>query len=139
MRKRFPFEEEETKLFSDINVTPLVDVVLVLLIIFMITAPFIFRGIKVDLPKVTYGKIRKERNPIVITINRKGKIFLGNKQVTLRKLYIKLKIVGKHSKRKVLFKCDRRVSYGFAVKVLSVVKKAGFEEVGIVVTPRRGR
>lgn len=124
---------EEPSFFSDINVTPLVDVVLVLLIIFMITAPFIFEGIKVDLPKVVYGKVRKEQNPIVITIDRKRRIFVKNHRISLRKLYVKLKVMRKSGKRKVIFKCDRRVPYGYAVKVLSIVKKAGFDEVGIVV------
>ena len=124
---------EEPSFFSDINITPLVDVVLVLLIIFMITAPFIFKGIKVDLPKVVYGKVRKEHNPIVITIDRKKRIFVRNRHVSFKKLYVKLKIMRKSGKRKVIFKCDRRVPYGYAVKVLSIVKKAGFDEVGIVV------
>ncbi len=131
--KRRLLRDEEPKLFSDINVTPLVDVTLVLLIIFMITAPFIFKGIQVDLPKVTYGKIKKEQNPIVITIDRKKRIYIGNKRVSIQKLSIKLKILSKHSKRKVIFKCDRRVPYGYAARILSIIKGSGFSEIGVVV------
>ncbi len=135
MKRRL--EKREENIFSDINVTPLVDVTLVLLIIFMITAPFIFQGIKVSLPRVIYGRVVKEQSPIVITIDARRRIFVKNQQVSLKKLYIKLKSLGKVGGRKVIFKCDRRVPYGYAVKVLSVVKKAGFEEVGIAVEKRK--
>ncbi|WP_051132495.1 ExbD/TolR family protein [Thermodesulfatator atlanticus] len=124
-------------LVADINVTPLVDVMLVLLIIFMITAPLLSTGLEVDLPQTKAGDL-KQKEPLLIVINAKGEVFVGNKKIALSALGKFLAQTKKAGlKKDINIKADKRCPYGVVAKVLAEVKKAGFESVGLVTKPER--
>jgi len=123
-------------LMSDINVTPLVDVMLVLLIIFMVTAPMMMQGVDVSLPKVTAEPLESEKEHLIITIDKENRVFISDFQVTVDFLREKLeKILEGRSDREVYLKADKDVSYGTVVRVMSEIKGAGVEKLGMVTEP----
>ena len=124
------------RLMSDINVTPLVDVMLVLLIIFMVTAPMMTQGVEVNLPQTTAKNIKSQEEPLVISINSKKEIFLENNPVKLEDLENKMKSIFKYRREKdVLLRADRDVPYGFVINVMAGVKRAGIDKLGMVTEP----
>ncbi len=123
----------DREVMSEINVTPLVDVMLVLLIIFMVTAPMLKMGIDVQLPK-TKAKQLVQQERFTVVINRRGQIFLNNRKISLRQLHRKLSVISKRNPE-LYIKADRRVPYGLVVKVMAEVKDAGIERVGLVTEP----
>lgn len=123
-------------LVADINVTPLVDVMLVLLIIFMVTAPMMTQGLDVDLPQTTTKSLRQEENPIVVTIDKDGKISLDKFSVSQKVLLQELGKYGKEVKEKPIYlKADKSVAYGIVVSVMADIKKAGFDKLGMITQP----
>jgi len=119
--------------FSEINVTPLVDVMLVLLIIFMITAPALQNGLPVDLPEVDAGALPGETQELVLTISRKQEIFINRFQVRLGELEPKLKeILSQRSDKTIYLRADKTVPYGFVVAVMAELMKAGAKNIGVV-------
>jgi biopolymer transport protein TolR len=123
---------------SDINVTPLVDVMLVLLIIFMITAPMMMQGVPVSLPKTTSKPLPAEKDHLVITIDRSQQIYINDYKVGLEALQVKLKkIYEGRPDQKVYLRADKSVPYGVVVRVMSEVKNAGVERLGMVTEPLR--
>jgi biopolymer transport protein TolR len=123
-------------LMSDINVTPLVDVMLVLLIIFMVTAPMMMQGVDVSLPEATAEPLDSEKEHLIITIDTKNQIFINDFQVTVDGLAEKLKkILEGRSDREVFLKADKDISYGTVVQVMAEVKGAGVEKLGMVTEP----
>ena len=123
-------------LVADINVTPLVDVMLVLLIIFMVTAPMMTQGLDVDLPQTTTKSLRQEENPIVVTIDKDGKISLDKFSVSQKVLLQELGKYGKDVKEKPIYlKADKSVAYGIVVSVMADIKKAGFDKLGMITQP----
>jgi biopolymer transport protein TolR len=121
---------------SDINVTPFVDVMLVLLIIFMVTAPMMRQGVEVDLPKTTTRHIKTREDPLILSVNKKGEIFLENHRIKLDNLEIKVKKIFENRREKeVLLRADKDVPYGFVIKVISKVKRAGIDKLGMVTEP----
>jgi len=121
---------------SDINVTPLVDVMLVLLIIFMVTAPMMMQGVEVNLPKTTTKSIKTEEDPLILTVNRKREIFIEKRRVKLENLQGKVKSIFKYRKNKeLLLRADKDVPYGFVIKVIAGVKRAGIDKLGMVTEP----
>lgn len=126
----------ERRLMSDINVTPFVDVMLVLLIIFMVTAPMMMQGVDVNLPQTTTGNIKTEEDPLIITVNKKGEIFLENTRVSLEDLEKKVKSIFKYRREKeILLRADREIPYGLVIKVMAGVKRAGINKLGMVTEP----
>ena len=124
------------QLVSDINVTPLVDVMLVLLIIFMVTAPMMTQGLDVDLPETTTKSLRQEEDPIVVTIDRDGKISLDKHEVTRKILYQELSGLDQGRKDNPIYlKADKAVAYGVVVKIMADIKKAGFDKLGMITQP----
>ncbi|GBE00520.1 biopolymer transport protein ExbD [bacterium BMS3Abin07] len=119
---------------SDINVTPLVDVMLVLLIIFMVTAPMMKQGIDVDLPQAK-GKSLPAEERFVIVMKSKGTLYLNNKKITMSRLVAKLRAVSKINPD-VYLKADKRVSYGKVMELMAEIKEAGVEKLGMVTEPR---
>jgi biopolymer transport protein TolR len=121
---------------SDINVTPLVDVMLVLLIIFMVTAPLIQQGIAVDLPKTRAPSIDVKADRVVLTITRDQKIFLGEAEIPYAQLRAKvidnLKL---KTDREIYLHADRSLPYGFVVDVMAIMKEAGVQTLGMVTDP----
>ena len=123
-------------LVADINVTPLVDVMLVLLIIFMVTAPMMSQGVDVDLPETTAKPLPQKEKPIMITINRKGEISIDRIKVSRRLLRQKLaKLSVKGQDRPVFLNADKNVAYGQVVKIMADVKDAGFDKLGMITKP----
>lgn len=124
------------QLVSDINVTPLVDVMLVLLIIFMVTAPMMTQGLDVDLPETTTKSLRQDENPLVVTIDKDGNLSLDNSEVSRKVLYQQLSRLGDAEKDKPIYlKADKAVAYGVVVKIMADIKKAGFEKLGMITQP----
>jgi len=120
---------------SQINVTPFVDVMLVLLIIFMVTAPMMEQGFDVNLPEVENAPgIASKEEPVVVTVDRRGRISIGQSRVnTTAKLIPLLKQVMKERKDKsVLLEADQAVAYGEVMQVMAAVKSAGISRVGMV-------
>jgi biopolymer transport protein TolR len=127
---------DDKKLMSDINVTPFVDVMLVLLIIFMVTAPMMIQGVEVNLPQTTAKRIKTQEDPLIITINKKKEIFLETHRIKLDDLENKTKKIFENRREKeLLLKADKDVPYGFVIKVVSKVKKAGIDKLGMVTEP----
>ncbi|MFH1950621.1 MAG: protein TolR [Pseudomonadota bacterium] len=121
---------------SDINVTPLVDVMLVLLIIFMVAAPMMMQGVEVNLPKTTTKNIKTQDEPLMLTVNKNKEIFLESHQIKLDDLESKVrKIFENRRDKEVLLKADKDVSYGFVIDVVARVKKAGIDKLGMVTEP----
>jgi len=121
---------------SDINVTPLVDVMLVLLIIFMVTAPMMMHGVKVNLPKTESKSIKTKEDPLLLTITKQKLVFIEDYKVELKALKKKLKkIFANRAEKEVLLQGDRDVPYGFVIKVMSQVKEAGITKVGMITEP----
>ncbi len=121
---------------SDINVTPLVDVMLVLLIIFMVTAPMMMQGVDVALPEATAEPLESEKEHLIITINKENQVFISDFQVTIDFLAEKLeKILEGRSDREVYLKADKDISYGTVVRVMAEIKGAGVEKLGMVTEP----
>lgn len=129
-RKRHYFE---SKLLSDINVTPLVDVVLVLLIIFMVTAPMLQMGIDVNLPRVRSKSIDINEEKLVLTINGAKEIYINKYKTSMADLSSKLEgIFSTRIDREVFMRADKTVPYGFVVEVMSEIRKAGVDRLGMI-------
>jgi len=125
-----------SRFMSDINVTPLVDVMLVLLIIFMVTAPMMMQGVNVSLPQTTPKPLPAEKEHLAVTIDRSQQIFINDYKVSLEALKEKMeKILAGKTDNKVYLRADKNVPYGVVVRVISEVKRAGVEKLGVVTEP----
>lgn len=118
---------------SEINVTPLVDVMLVLLIIFMITSPMLVSGVNVDLPETNSNPISVQDEPLVVTINNKGEVFLLETPIERKHLTDKLVNITKEKKdARIFVRGDKNVSYGEVVEIVSEIHAAGFSRVALI-------
>ena len=123
------------RLLAEINVVPLVDVVLVLLIIFMITAPLLYRGIDIKLPQAATNTIKAEERR-VLSIERNEKIFLDKDPMTLNRLAeILPKLRTENPNLSIYLRADREVNYGLVVSVMDLIKRSGIDKLGIVTEP----
>lgn len=126
----------DRRVMADINVTPLVDVMLVLLIIFMVTAPMLTQGVDVNLPQASAKALRSDEERLVLTVDANSRIFIGKQPVEFNRLSPVLKrIVSQRADRQVYFRADRSVPYGFVVKVIAEVRNSGIEKLGMVTEP----
>ena len=124
------------ELMSEINVTPFVDVMLVLLIIFMVTAPMMIQGLNVDLPQATAKPLESEKEHLVITIDKNNQVYINDFQVTVDFLRDKLmKILQGRTDREVYLKADKNIPYGIVVQVMAEIKGAGVEQLGMITEP----
>lgn len=124
--------EKQRRALSEINVTPFVDVMLVLLIIFMVTAPLMQQGIDINLPQAK-GKEISPTERTVITIKKDGKIYLDKASVTMQALTLKL---SKSLNKEVFLKADKDVPYGLVVEVMGELREIGIEKLGMVTEPK---
>jgi len=125
---------------ADINVTPLVDVMLVLLVVFMITAPLLTVGVPVDLPQTQAPPINEPKEPLVITVNRDGAIFISETSVPVDSLVPKLQAITGSNPDAVLYvRGDKEINYGRVLEVMSLVTAAGFHKVSLVAETPKGR
>lgn len=130
------FGGNNRRFMSEINVTPFVDVMLVLLIIFMVAAPMMMQGVDVNLPKTTSKNIKTLDEPLMLTVNKKKEIFLENHPVKLNRLELKIKKIFENRREKeVLLRADKDVPYGFIIDVMARVKNAGISKLGMVTEP----
>ncbi len=130
------FEEQGGGAISNINVTPLVDVMLVLLVIFMVTAPILQQGVNINLPKVKSAALTGEEQQLVVAVNRSGQVYLNDTPTALTDLGPKLQAILKlRPDRQVYLRADQNVRYGEVMQVISTVKGAGVERLGMVTEP----
>jgi biopolymer transport protein TolR len=123
---------------TDINVTPLVDVMLVLLIIFMVTAPLIQSGVKVDLPRASAQQMEHHEEKLVLTITRDRRLYLGNTEIAPAELERKLSSNARIQKEKELYlHADRSLPYGQVVEIMALARRAGVESLGMITDPDR--
>jgi biopolymer transport protein TolR len=121
---------------SQINVTPLVDVMLVLLVIFMVTAPIIQQGVQVNLPQTKASAIAGSEEPLIVTVAKDGKIYLNDNVIGLADLGTKLSAIRKlQADKQVYLRADQDVRYGTVMKTIAEIKQAGIEKLGMVSRP----
>jgi biopolymer transport protein TolR len=119
--------------FSEINVTPFVDVALVLLIIFMVTAPMLTSGVTVDLPKTKAAALPGNDQPVAVTIRSDGSVYIQNTEVELKQLGSKLQaILGEKKDTRIFVRGDRMIDYGRVMQVVSEINSAGFTRVALL-------
>ena len=120
-------------LMSEINVTPFVDVMLVLLIIFMVTAPLLTSGVQVNLPKASAKSLTGQDEPLMVSITKDRDVYIQKNKVKLAKLAAKLiAITDRNMDARVFVRGDKDVDYGYVMTVMSAINKAGFTKVGLV-------
>jgi biopolymer transport protein TolR len=128
--------QRDSTTISQINVTPLVDVMLVLLVIFMVTAPIIQQGVQVNLPQAKAGAIPGTEELLVVTIAKNGKVYLNDNPMSVAELGDKLRAIRKLQKDKqVYLRADQDVRYGLVMKTIAEIKQAGIERLGMVTRP----
>jgi len=121
---------------SEINVTPLVDVMLVLLIIFMVTAPLMTSGVSVDLPKTDAKPLNTDSEPLTVSINAEGKIYLQNEEVQIPELVAKLQALSQNDNdRRIFVRGDKDISYGLVMQVMGTITEGGFTKVALLAQP----
>ena len=121
---------------SEINVTPFVDVMLVLVIIFMVTAPMMLQGIDVDLPETTTQPLRIRDEPLILTVQKNGRYYLARKEIPEAELRAKLEAIFAGQDRKEIFlRADRDTAYKWVVKALAAAREAGATKLGMVTEP----
>jgi biopolymer transport protein TolR len=126
-------------LMSEINVTPFVDVMLVLLIIFMVAAPLLTVGVPIDLPETQAKALNTETQPITISVNQDGQIHLQETEVAIEEVVPKLQaIAGTGYEERIFIRGDRTADYGTVMKVMAQISAAGFKNIGLVSLPEQG-
>jgi biopolymer transport protein TolR len=132
-----PYRKRHKKLMSEINVVPYIDVMLVLLVIFMITAPLLSQGVKVDLPRAAAQPVEsQDQETLVVTVDREGKYFLDDRRISSEELRRKVAaILRLRPKTPVLIRGDRQANYGEVVKAMTLLQSAGAPSVGLLTEP----
>ena len=129
MKKKF----RNKRTISEINVTPFVDVMLVLLIIFMVTAPLLTSGIKINLPESSSVLKNEKKDPVTVSINSKGEIFIQKKKFSKDQLIKKLTLLKKNNQNlKIYIKGDKKLDYGKVMDLMNLINRSGFKKVALV-------
>ena len=130
---------KKNKIISQINVTPFVDVMLVLLIVFMITAPLLTVGVSVDLPKTKASQLNSKGDPIVVSIKKNGELFIQERKIDSLQLLPSLKAISSGNKNlRVYVKGDKNVPYGLVLDTIAKIKSSGFKKVALVAKLQEG-
>jgi len=131
------FEDSNSGMMATINVTPLVDVMLVLLVIFMVTAPILQQGVELELPKETTAPIEGEGEQLIVSIIKEGKVYIGEgNEVEAETIGAKLKaILQNREDKRVFIKADTKVEYGNVMSVMANIRRAGITKVGLLTEP----
>jgi len=124
---------------AEINVTPLVDVMLVLLIIFMVTAPLLTAGVPVNLPQSKAGALKQDQEPVTISIEQSGEVFIGDEQVPAAELASRLTAIAERDPPQVFLRADRTLDYGAVMGVLGELNRAGLNKVALVSVGQESR
>ena len=133
--------DEGAKINSNINVTPMVDVMLVLLIIFMVSAPLLTVGVPLDLPQTQAKSLDQDKNPLTLSVNLKGQIFLNDNEIALNDLVPKLKAITDARSgldERIFVRGDKKVDYGTVMRVMGRLSAAGFRRVALVTEVDQG-
>jgi biopolymer transport protein TolR len=118
---------------AEINVTPFVDVMLVLLIVFMVTAPLLTVGVPIDLPETKAQQLQGEKEPLTVTVNTEGAIFLQDTEIALEEVVPKLLAIASNGyEERIYVRGDRNVNYGTVMKVMGAISAAGFRRIALV-------
>ena len=126
-------------LMSEINVTPFVDVMLVLLIIFMVAAPLLTVGVPIDLPETQAKAMNADTQPITISVNQSGQIHLQETEIPMEEVVPKLQAIAKTGyEERIFIRGDKMADYGTVMKVMAVISSAGFKNIGLVSLPEQG-
>jgi biopolymer transport protein TolR len=124
---------------AEINVTPLVDVMLVLLIIFMVTAPLMSTAVNVDLPKVATNPINQDSEPLTVSVDAQGNVYLQNEKVDLSELVAKLRAISQDNKdRRIFVRGDKANTYGRIIEVMGTIVQGGFTKAALLSEPPAG-
>ncbi len=124
---------------ADINVTPMVDVMLVLLIVFMVAAPLLTVGVPIDLPQTQAKSMEQDKEPLTLSVNDKGQVYLQNTEIKLDEIVPKLKAIAKNgAEERIYVRGDRRVDYGTVMKVMGRLSAAGYRRVALVTEFEQG-
>ena len=132
----FKLRSSKKEPISEINVTPFVDVMLVLLIIFMVTAPLLTVGVQVDLPETSADTLPEETEPLTLTINAKGEIFIQETKVEYEKIIAKIMAVSNNrTDTRIFVRGDKTINYGRVLEVMGTLSGAGFSKVALISEP----
>ena len=136
----FNFRSSEKEPISEINVTPFVDVMLVLLIIFMVTAPLLTVGVQVDLPESSADTLPEESEPLTLTINAKGEIFIQETKIEFEKIIPKILAVSNNrTDTRIFVRGDKTINYGRVLEIMGMLSGSGFTKVALISEPSRER
>ena len=124
--------QQKKQTLSEINVTPLVDVMLVLLVIFMVAAPMLEQGVDVNLPETKGKDISTKKEPLTLTVKKDGDLFLNSKKVNLQSLREQLK---DNADKIIYLRSDEAVAYGYVAQIMGELKELGIEKIGLVTVP----
>ena len=124
---------------SEINVTPFVDVMLVLLIIFMVAAPLLTVGVPIELPETQARELQGDNEPLTVTVQPDGKVYLQETEIELDTLVTKLQAIAKNGfEERIFVRGDKAVGYGRVMEVMGTLNRAGFKRIGLVTAPQDG-
>ena len=136
----FNLKRSEREPMSEINVTPFVDVMLVLLIIFMVTAPLLTVGVQVDLPETSADTLPEESEPLTLTINSKGEVFIQESKIEFENLINKILAVSKNrTDTRIYVRGDKTINYGRVLEVMGKLSGSGFTKVALISEPYKER
>ena len=136
----FKYNHSRTEPMSEINVTPFVDVMLVLLIIFMVTAPLLTVGVPVDLPESSADSLPEDQEPLTLSINSKGEIFIQEHQVEYDKMIPKILAIAKNrTDTRIYVRGDKTINYGRVLEIMGMLSGSGFTKVALISEPYKQR
>ena len=136
----FKYNRSHTEPMSEINVTPFVDVMLVLLIIFMVTAPLLTVGVPVDLPESSADSLPEDQEPLTLSINSKGEIFIKEHQVEYDKMIPKILAIAKNrTDTRIYVRGDKTINYGRVLEIMGMLSGSGFTKVALISEPYKQR